>query len=61
MEIEIVGFWKELGASVLVTQSSPTLCDPMGSKPLDSSIHGVLQARIQECVAIPFSRTEIIF
>ena len=39
---------------VLVTQSCTTLCDPMD--PLWSSVHGILQARILEWVAIPFSR-----
>ena len=34
-----------------VTQSSLTLCDPM-----DYTVHGILQARIQEWVAFPFSR-----
>ena len=34
-----------------VTQSSPTLCDPM-----DYIVCGILQARILECVAFPFSR-----
>ena len=34
-----------------VTQSCPTLCDPM-----DYIVHGILQAIILECVAIPFSR-----
>ena len=34
-----------------------TLCDPMDcSPPPDSFIHGILQARIQECVAVPSSR-----
>ena len=41
---------------VLVTQLCPTLCDPMDSSLPDSSIHGILQARILEWVAIPFSR-----
>ena len=40
----------------LVTQLCLTLCDPMDCSPLDSSVHGILQARIQEWVAIPFSR-----
>ena len=31
-------------------------CDPMDSGLLGSSIHGILQARILEWVAIPFSR-----
>ena len=42
--------------SVLVTQSCLTLCDPMECSPQNSSVHGVLQARILEWVAIPFSR-----
>ena len=36
---------------VKVTQSHPTLCDPM-----DYTVHGILQVRILEWVAIPFSR-----
>ena len=40
-------FWRfYLFVCVFVTQSCPTLC----------STHGILQARILECVAIPFSR-----
>ena len=42
--------------SVLVTQSSPTLCNPMDYSPPGSSIHGILQARILAWVAILFSR-----
>ena len=34
-----------------VAQSCPSLCDPM-----DYTVHGILQARILERVAIPFSR-----
>ena len=37
-------------------QSCPTLCDPMDCSPPHSSVHGILQARILECVAISFSR-----
>ena len=40
----------------LITQSCPTLWDPMDGSPPGSSIHGILQARIQEWVAIPSSR-----
>ena len=36
---------------VKVTQSCPTLCDPM-----NYTVHGILQARILERVAFPFSR-----
>ena len=41
---------------VLVTQSCPALCDARDCKPPGSCIHGLLQARIMEWVAIPFSR-----
>ena len=40
---------------VLVTQLCLTLCDPMDCSPPGSSVHGILQARILEWVAIPFS------
>ena len=36
---------------VKVTQSCPTLCNPM-----DYTVHGILQARILEWVAVPFTR-----
>jgi len=36
---------------VKVTQLCLTLCDPM-----DYTVHGILQARILEWVAFPFSR-----
>ena len=39
-----------------VPQSCPTLCDPMDCSPPSSSVHGILQARILEWVAISFSR-----
>ena len=39
-----------------VTQSRPTLCDPMDCSLPGSSVHGILQARILEWVAFPFSR-----
>ena len=37
-------------------QSCPILGDPMDCSPPGSSVHGILQARIQEWVALPFSR-----
>ena len=37
-------------------QSCPTLCDPMDCSPPGSSVHGILQGRILECVAMPSSR-----
>ena len=39
-----------------VAQSCPTLCDPMDYSPPNSSVHGILQARILKWVAISFSR-----
>ena len=39
----------------LVTQSWLTLCIPIVCSPPGSSVHGILQARILEWVAIPFS------
>ena len=39
-----------------VTQSCPTLCDPVDCSLPGSSLHGILQARILEWVAISFSR-----
>ena len=41
---------------VLVTQSCLTLCDPVDCSPPGSSVRGILQARILEWGAIPFSR-----
>ena len=43
-------FWSEIAQSCL------TLCDPMDCSLPGSSIHGILQARILEWVAIAFSR-----
>ena len=37
-------------------QLCPTLCDPMDHNPPGSSVHGILQARILEWVALPSSR-----
>ena len=40
----------------LVSQSCSALCDPMDYNPADSSVHGILQARILEWVPIPFPK-----
>ena len=40
----------------LVVQSCPTLCDPMNCSLPGSSVHGILQARILEWVAMPSFR-----
>ena len=46
----------EKKVKVLVAQSWLTLCDAMAYSLPGSSVHGILQARILEWVAIPFSR-----
>ena len=40
----------------LLTQLCLTLCDPVDHSLPSSSVHGILQARILEWIAIPFSR-----
>ena len=39
-----------------VSESCLTLCDPLDCAPPGSSVHGILQARILEWVAMPSSR-----
>ena len=39
-----------------VAQLCLTVCDPMDCSPPGSSVHGILQSRILEWVAMPFSR-----
>ena len=41
---------------VLVSQLCLILCSPMDYSLPGSSVHGILQARMLEWVAIPFSR-----
>ena len=40
-----------INSEVKAAQSCPTLCDPM-----DYTVHGILQAKLLEWVAVPFSR-----
>ena len=47
---------KSLRVCALVAQSCLTLCDPVDYSPPSSSVHGILQARILEWVAMPSSR-----
>ena len=55
-----VGFPVSISSSVkekvLVAQSHLIICNLMDCSPRGSSVHGILQARILGCVAIPFSR-----
>ena len=62
-ELEVIrtpptGAWGDFYAEsvMLVAQSCPTLYDPMYWSPPGSSVLGILQARILEWLAIPFSR-----
>ena len=49
-------FSEYLKVKMLVAQFCLLFCDPMDCSLPDSSVHGVLQARILEWIAIPFSR-----
>ena len=46
----------DMKMKVLIAQSCLTLCDPMDCSPPGSSVHGILQTRILERVAIFLSR-----
>ena len=56
-----VGAWRlhhetDRCACMLIAQSCPTLCNHMDRSPPGSSVHGILQARTLEWVAMPSSR-----
>ena len=51
LEIDKTLEFEDMKVKVKVTQSCPTLCDPN-----DYTIRGILQARILEWAAVPFSR-----
>ena len=42
--------------SAKLLETCPTLCDPMDHSPLDSSVHGIFQAKLLEWFAMPSSR-----
>ena len=48
--------WKSSEVKGKVAQSCLTLCDPLDCSLPVSSVHGILQARTLEWVAVPFSR-----
>ena len=50
-----IQYWLVAAAAAKLLQSFPTLCDPIDSSPLGSSVPGILQARILGWVAISFS------
>ena len=45
----------EKEVKVLAVQSCPTLCNPMDCSPPGSSVHGILQVRILQWIAVPLS------
>ena len=48
-------------ASAQLLPLCPTPCDPVDCQPAGFSVHGVLQARILECVAMPRDGTCISY
>ena len=54
--LDVSCFKVQMKVKVLITQLCPILFDPMDCSPPGSSMHGILQARILEWVATPFSR-----
>ena len=52
----LLGMAVDCAVLCLVSQSCLTLCDPMVCSLPGSSVHGILQERRLECVAISFSR-----
>ena len=48
--------WSIFVVVVLVSHLCPAVCISMDCSLLDSSVHGILQSRILEWIAIPFSR-----
>ena len=55
-EVRITGDTLHYACAGSVAQSCLTLCGPMDCSPPGSSVHGILQARILEWVAISSSR-----
>ena len=54
-------FWRSISVGMCQSacvhaQLCPTLCDPMDCSPPGSSVHGILQTRILEWVAMPLSK-----
>ena len=51
-DTQTLSHWFDFGCC-LVAQLCPALCDPMDSSPPSSSVHGILQPRLLEWVAMP--------
>ena len=52
----LFSFFDEFIVRAELLQTCPILCDPMDCSPPGSSVHGILQARILEWVAMPSSQ-----
>ena len=58
--LQSMGLQRVRGAAAAKSlQSCPTLCNPIDGSPSGSSVHGILQARILELVAISFSQSDM--
>ena len=55
VELHKAGFLLFAAAAAKSLQLCPTLCDPIDSSPRDSSVPGIIQARILQWAAISFS------
>ena len=55
-EVQRQGSYRSQGVCMLVAQSYLTLCNPMDCSLPGYFVHGILQARILEWVAISFSK-----
>ena len=53
--IPILSLYESVAAAAKSLQSCPTLCNPTDSSPPGSSVHGILQARTLDWVAISSS------
>ena len=56
MNLHIISIRRKLNMKMLVSHSCLTHCHPMDCSPPGSSVHGIVQARLVEWVAISFSR-----
>ena len=56
LKIYTAMYESEVKVKLLSRESCPTLCKPMDCSLPGASVHGILQARILEWVAISFSR-----
>ena len=56
LHCRLILYWLSHQRPIVFVQSCLTLCDPVDCSPPGSSVHGILQARTLEWIAISFSR-----